>query len=102
MSFRWAVRAKTWKSQAHKFTAGRFARALDVMKKSGMDLDREPVAEVLRRDLLATWYEDQHGEKHKLTADLMRESSDATEGMPRSTMMEAMAYRKILRGAGSD
>ena len=40
--------------------------------------------------------------KDEQTSDLLRESSLATEGIPRSTQMEAMQYRKLTRGAGID
>ena len=99
-TFRNAVRGKRWNKEEHRHAADRYAHALDVMKKSGLDLRREASAEVLCRDLVATWYLDQ--KKDEATADLMRESSLSTEGLPRPMMMEAMAYRKLQRGAGAD
>jgi hypothetical protein len=101
MTFRAAVRAKRWNKTEHMDTADRAARYLDVMKKSGLDLTRESSAEVVLRDLAAVWYADQHS-KDSQTADLLRESSRATEGIPRSMWTEAQAYRKILRGSNTD
>ena len=99
-TFRNAVRGKRWNKEEHRYAADRYAHALDVMKKSGLDLSREASAEVLCRDLVATWYLDQ--KKDQQTAELMRESSLSTEGLPRPMMMEAMSYRKLQRGAGGE
>ena len=100
ITFRAAVRAKRWNKEERRFEADRVARCLDVLKNSGLDLNREPGAEVLCRDLVAAWYLDQ--KKDQATADLLRESSQATEGLPRATLMEAMSYRKLQRGAGCE
>ena len=70
------------------------ARNLDVAMDSGLDVATEPSAEIPLRELAARWYADQHP-KDTQTADFLRESSAALDGMPRGMWLEAKEYRKL-------
>ena len=97
--FSTTVRTANWKKTEHKTAAEPLARSLDVARDSGLDVTLEPHCEVMLRELAALWFQDRTADKE--TADYLRESSEATFGLPRSMWLEAKEYRKLTRFAGS-
>ena len=56
--------------------------------------------EYFLREIASLWYRDRNP-KDESTAELMRESSRMTDGIPRQLYLEAHQYRKVLRGSGN-
>jgi len=96
-----AVASRTWKSVEAKRGAYSMARSLDVMVDSGLDVCKEPSAEVLLRAIVADWYADRHPKDHE-TAEYLKESSMSHFGVPRGMLEEARAMRKLLTKAASE
>ena len=94
-----AVRAKRWKNTELLQRAEFVARMADVMSDSGLQLAQEASGEVLLRELAALWFLDQRGDQE--TADFLRESSEAFDGLPRALWAEARKYRKLVRSSAS-
>ena len=90
-----AVTGRKWGSVESKKAAFDLARAVDVMKASGLDVQSEPAAEVMLRAIAATWFADRHsGEKE--TAEWLKESSMSHFGIPRELLEDARTLRKLL------
>jgi hypothetical protein len=96
-----AVASRTWKCFEAKKGAYSMARALDVMADSGLDVCKEPGAEVLFRALVADWYADRHP-KDAETAEYLKESSMSHFGVPRGMLEEARAMRKLISKATTE
>ena len=96
-----AVTTRSWREKHHKTHAFDYARAIDVMKDSGLDPSTEPVAEVLLRALAATWFADRYP-KDTDTAALLKESSMSNFGIPRNLWEEAKLIRKLIGKATTE
>ena len=92
--FTTAVANRSWNKTENRDVARAHARNLDVAMDSGLDIANEPWAEIPLRELAARWYADQHP-KDTQTADFLRESSAALDGLPRGMWLEAKEYRKL-------
>ena len=86
--FETAVANRQWRQADALAHAEVLARHLDISKDSGLDIANEPAFEVPLRELAALWYADRHP-KDQETADFLRESSKALDGVPRGMWWEA-------------
>ena len=93
--FETAVANRQWRQADALAHAEVLARHLDISKDSGLDIANEPAFEVPLRELAALWYADRHP-KDQETADFLRESSKALDGVPRGMWLEAREYRKLV------
>ena len=94
------VASRSWKQVEAKRAAFDIARTIDVMVDSGLDVSKEPAAEVLLRALAAGWFADRHP-KDADVADWLKESSMGNFGVPRALFEEAKAYKKLAVQAAS-
>ena len=92
--FKTAVANRCWKKTEAQDSAAFIARFLDVARDSGLDIAHDPAFEVPLRELAARWYADQHP-KDTQTADFLRESSAALDGIPQGMWLEAKEYQKL-------
>ena len=74
------------------------ARALDVMSDSGLDVTKEPAAEVMLRAIAASWFADRYPKESEV-AEWLKESSMGNFGIPRGMLEEARAMRKLTQKA---
>ena len=94
------VANRSWRDVSNKRAAFGLARAVDVGLDTGLDVTREPIAEVLLRELAALWFADRHPKDHDV-AEWMKESSMAHFGIPRSVWEEARAMKKMATAVTS-
>jgi hypothetical protein len=90
-----AVVARSWKNADTKKAAYDMARTLDVMADSGLDVTKEPAAEVGLRSLAAAWFMDRHP-KDSDVGEWLKESSMSHFGVPRELYVEARMMRKLV------
>ena len=95
------VASRGWRDVQRKHGALDLARSLDVAMASGLDVAKEPWAEVALRAIAATWFADRHPKEAEI-AELLKESSMNHFGLPRGLLEDARTFRKLLSKAGAD